>query len=413
MADAHSRLAPPAAAIEAKAKPLFLPVLLASLSLNLAYVLRDAHAFAAQPATVRYSGRRLKMEGRGSSPGFCARCRTECTEGEHGTGAATSGVLREIAVGDRGKRWLTVPTFLFPLDERGFIAVNYSRVNGFAIDVGTSSTSPSISGVPWHKPRKGWMTGKRGAGLHVLMVEANRLSSRSIDLMTDPGFVSDAAHKRKTWGGCIDPVCNQRHFGATLYHATRWNMINAAASDAEGAAEFALGYYENVGTGSLFEMNHTSFSVEGSKAKRGYRLTPVATPKATPVPVIRLATLLQYIPPDAPIEVLKIDAQGFDAHILVGVPQDVLRRVKCVVAELEAFDDWHYVVDRKEPDVKAHLMGAGFVSIEKVWYNTAFKASFEQPEAWHYCYTWDSKWIASAEVARRMTAEVARSVRLR
>ena len=55
MADAHSRLAPPAAAIEAKAKPLFLPVLLASLSLNLAYVLRDAHAFAAQPATMRYS----------------------------------------------------------------------------------------------------------------------------------------------------------------------------------------------------------------------------------------------------------------------------------------------------------------------------------------------------------------------
>eukprot|EP00662_Eupelagonemidae_sp_cell21_P023760 gene23760-23483_t len=105
-------------------------------------------------------------------------------------------------------------------------------------------------------------------------------------------------------------------------------MINAAASDREGYAEFHAGFYENVGTGSLL----TPARMKGMKS-------PVRYTKPRPVPTILVAQLLAYIPPNATIEVLKVDAQGADAHIVRAIPLQALRRVKCVVGE---FATWGY-----------------------------------------------------------------------
>ena len=100
----------------------------------------------------------------------------------------------------------------------------------------------------------------------------------------------------------MDSSQNRASDGATT--ATARARPPTASSDAEGAAEFALGYYENVGTGSLFEMNHTSFSVDGSKAgAKGGRLTPDEVKLFTKM----LARIAAGEDHEVPIDVLRDD----------------------------------------------------------------------------------------------------------
>ena len=84
--------------------------------------------------------------------------------------------------------WVTVPKFLFELDERGYIKVDYLKVKRFAFDVGTAQSSPSFRGMFTRGTyRKGWMDGA-GSDMHVIMVEANRYNSETISLLRKSGY---------------------------------------------------------------------------------------------------------------------------------------------------------------------------------------------------------------------------------
>ena len=269
---------------------------------------------------------------------------------------------------------LTIQMPLMPLEATGYVKAVQPGMR-VALDVGIGLNSPSVARWIGLYPDP--------ARLHVFGVEGNPYVAWSVRLATDPRFANDMSTTAKTWAAPMDLHRVNATLGTLRAHHMQYSMIPAAAGTSDGWVDFNLGDYYSTSVGSLF-----AFARGGLKTKRRTLGKEHAIGSAT-VPLLRLAHLLDFVHPDAHLEVLKIDAQAADYEVLVGVGTAHLKRFKCVLGEFGASG---YAVPKEryhKRKEKAFLEANGFVSFHKVWFNTAFAQAFETATEPNLCFNYE------------------------
>jgi len=255
-------------------------------------------------------------------------------------------------------------------------------IKRIAVDVGTSLYSPSSAG--WFK--------RFPQDMMVLMFEPNKFSHSLIAYTSHPTM---AMHPKrfvffstscKTYDDkVIGPTlttwythCMNTTYGHLVRNRQHMVIANAAMTNQNGFASFNLGVGDP-GVGSLYDFKPGTEWTKPSAQHENWGKSHV--------PKIRLDSVLQYLPEDVTLEVLKIDAQGHDAEVVAGAGK-YLSRFKCLIGE---FDTSGYQgADHKGFHHKQLLNDAGFREVGGgAWVNKKYAKSFEERD--YVCQAYDVK----------------------
>eukprot|EP00760_Papus_ankaliazontas_P019037 PhM_4_TR17843/c0_g1_i1/m.64991 len=243
-------------------------------------------------------------------------------------------------------------------------------VSRVCVDVGTYISSPSS--------KKWWAS---QPNTFVLGVEANPFSYAMMHYMADPRMASapgnywpqyrpgSSAAKEHPGPNCNASevaYCTQRTWGHITDNYDKFLLVNAAGYDEAQYMSFQMGVAGHPDTGSLYAFKQKKYQQAQSLGK-------------TNLAAIRVGDLLSYMPMVHPksserllYDTLKIDAQGADTSVLMGVGAHVAKFL-CVIGE---FDVSAYSVRSKERvDVGRHLRRNGFAKVDKNFYVNAKQRS--------------------------------------
>ena len=190
--------------------------------------------------------------------------------------------------------------------------------------------------------------------LHVFGMEANPLTAWSIRLALDARYASKKVEGKQSFAATMNMHSLNRTLDVLRRNHARYTLLPAAVGERNGFAEFELGDYNNIGTGSLYKR------AQPHRAQQGFGADWIGS---AAVPVVQLATLLSRIHAQAELEVLKVDAQSADLAVMKGAGVH-LRRFKCVIAEEAAggyVADENGGSDKLRAAFRAHMRSHGFV----------------------------------------------------
>lgn len=265
------------------------------------------------------------------------------------------------------ENFLTLSAPVVSLDPATKKVVLPNGVKRLCVDVGTFISSPTA--------KKWWQL---KPDTFVLAIEANPFSYAMMKYNADPRMVSNPENywpQYRAGSGAAKehpgPNCNVSEISyctkRTWKHITQnfenFLLINAAGYDAPGYMSFQMGVQGHPDTGSLYSFKQKKYA---SAANLG----------TVNVPAIRVGDLLGYFPDDTVVwDTLKIDAQGADSSVLVGIG-DSLSKFLCVIGE---FDVSAYNVKGKEHlDLKKYMSQRGFGAVDgRFFVNKRMKSVFQ------------------------------------
>ncbi|MBL7817132.1 MAG: FkbM family methyltransferase [Saprospiraceae bacterium] len=122
----------------------------------------------------------------------------------------------------------------------------------------------------------------------------------------------------------------------------RWQLINKAVGSQAGTTEINIA--ERITASSLLEMDGNTEGYYGDILKTQRRET------------IEITTLDAALPADKPVDILKMDVQGFELEVLKGANQ-TLKRTKVIVLEVNNHDGYKGAPTYFEIDAFLRLYG--------------------------------------------------------
>ena len=207
----------------------------------------------------------------------------------------------------------------------------------------------SVSGRPW---RDAWSLNKR------LALEQSRLSILPPWFRKSPSFVIDVGANQGQWIGALLEILPVEETWIFEPNPEAMKICRRRVGDRNGARYFDMALGDKTGQITLHVTAASDFASvlqprdEFLKTHYGKTATEVVIDRQ-----VEVRTLDSLVPESKPVDLLKIDVQGFERAVLSGAGR-VLANTRAVL--IEANLESHYVNDDNFPAIWMLLAERGF-----------------------------------------------------